>query len=90
MSAANMDDAGGHLISAHIAGCMEVSGLVTCTLAGWDLELCTSAAIRAQQKMSLLGAALLVPFLAPLWRHRPARILPREDCFVQPGPSSGA
>jgi len=45
VSAANNDGAGGHLISAHIAGCM-VSGLVTCPLVAWDLELSTPEFLR--------------------------------------------
>jgi len=39
VSAANNDDAGGHRIPAHIAGCIKGSRLVTCTLASWDLDL---------------------------------------------------
>jgi len=38
----NMDDTPDVLIPAHVAYCIYVSGLVSCTLEGWDLEVYTS------------------------------------------------
>jgi len=40
--AANIDNTNGVLIPAHVACCINVSGLVTCTLEGWDLEVCNA------------------------------------------------
>jgi len=54
-AAANIDNAGGVLIPAHVACCIEVSGLATCTLEGWDLEVCTVKFLRRY----VLGRKLL-------------------------------
>ena len=46
MSAANINNAGGVLIYAHVACCRRVTELVACLPAGWNLEFCTSKFLR--------------------------------------------
>jgi len=43
---ANIDNASGVLIPVHVAYCINVSGLVTCTFEGWDLEVCNAVFLR--------------------------------------------
>jgi len=72
--ATNIDDVGDHLISAHIVGSMEIPGLVTRTLAGWDPELCTSEYLLRYGRA--LAAKLWVYFRAP------TEVRDRQDFFA--------
>jgi len=46
VSTASIDNANGVFIPVHVTCCINVSGLVTCTLEGWDLEVCNVVFLR--------------------------------------------
>ena len=46
MPAVDIDNANGVLLPALVACCINVAGLVGCTLEGWDLEVCNAVFLR--------------------------------------------